>query len=88
MRMIIFCFLKSLRIGSYGVTTRPRDKWITIDYAHRTEINSVTIVKGASKSRTGEREKERRAGKRRKKVRLLLIPVASSAASELKTGKG
>lgn len=32
------------RAGSYGVTTRSRDKWITTDYAHRTEINSAAIA--------------------------------------------
>lgn len=80
---IMFCFLRSLRIGSYDVT-RLRDKWITIDYAHRTEINWVTIVKDASKNRT-TREKERN-GKRRKKV---LIPAAASSPlrANLKRGK-
>jgi len=53
---------------------------------HRTEINSVTIVKGMSKSRTVAKEKMS-AEKTEKKYVLLLISVALSTVSELKTGK-
>lgn len=61
--MIMLCFLLSLRAGSYGVTTRPRDKWITTYYAYRTEINSVTIV--VARRGTGEEENGWEGGRKK-----------------------
>lgn len=84
-QMIMPCFLLSLRAGSYGVTTRSRDKWITTDYAHRTEINSVAIVATTTR-KTGigaEGEGERAGGKLEKST----SPTYPSASRWLRRSK-
>lgn len=89
------------RAGSYGVTTRSRDKWITTDYAHRTEINSAAIASRRADEKNwngmddlehkGAVEGWRRADRwkvGKKYVFYLSRSSASSATTGLKMGNG
>lgn len=93
-KMIMPCFLLSPRAGSYDVTTRSRDKWITSDYAHRTEINSVATVAARRREERERNDEGRGTGKAgrwkagKKYVSYLSRPSASLAATRLEMRKG